>query len=156
MTPAENPSATDKNLVLVCLVKYASAPPIPVESPAKRVNPKANQKLPRSNSARRLQYKIEPEISRHYHDRLCVSPICQKPMNILLYPTGYPSQDPCRYSFKRHSASHSGQASSMGVLYWSMHSSHSMSTLGTSPKFFLISSAERWLTALQPHLGQDV
>ena len=42
MTPAENPNESDRNLVLVRLAKNAMALPIPVDKPAKRVNPNAN------------------------------------------------------------------------------------------------------------------
>jgi len=40
-TPAENPSETESNLVLVFLVKNAKALPMPVDKPANRVKAKA-------------------------------------------------------------------------------------------------------------------
>ena len=43
MTPAESPRARESALVLVRLVKKARALPIPVESPANRVSPKARR-----------------------------------------------------------------------------------------------------------------
>lgn len=45
MTPAENPSAIARNLVLVCLVKKAIVLPIPVASPAIRVRENASSRL---------------------------------------------------------------------------------------------------------------
>jgi hypothetical protein len=41
MTPAENPMLTHSRRVFVRLAKKASKEPIPVESPAKSVSPKA-------------------------------------------------------------------------------------------------------------------
>jgi hypothetical protein len=46
ITPAENPKAIDKKLLLVVLVKNAIAAPIPVESPAARVTKKAINTFP--------------------------------------------------------------------------------------------------------------
>jgi hypothetical protein len=45
MTPAENPRAVERNLVLVRRVKNASALPMPVDNPANNVNPKANKRI---------------------------------------------------------------------------------------------------------------
>jgi hypothetical protein len=45
MTPAENPRDTDKNFVLVDLVKNARALPIPVDNPANSVSEKAKMKF---------------------------------------------------------------------------------------------------------------
>ena len=45
MTPAEKPSVTDKNFVLVCEVKKARTLPIPVARPANNVNPNANNRF---------------------------------------------------------------------------------------------------------------
>jgi hypothetical protein len=45
MTPAEHPSETERNFLPVLLVKKAIRLPIPVESPAKSVKPKARQTL---------------------------------------------------------------------------------------------------------------
>lgn len=55
----------------------------------------------------------------------------------------------------RHSWSHSGQAVFMSLVYFSMHSPHSRSMLGTSPYFALISSGDRTVRPEQPHFGQD-
>src|SRR6056297_2684450 len=44
MTPAEKPRLAESNFVFVFLVKIARALPIPVDNPAKTVNPNANQK----------------------------------------------------------------------------------------------------------------